>query len=361
MTTGNSSYAYGDRQEVVSGINALITALARGAILSAAIVAFVLSSTAEAKIWGLEDREYFDPHIAGPREATVKILFPASSPAFPYAQTEGRRLVWDISLGKEIPLIGYETSSSKYNSLGKGDWGCGLWLPVGFHMIEDLNGDDSSPILDTDYRFGLMLKGRFTLADQFWLKLRASVGHESTHVGDEFSLAAQRAEPRTFTRINVSHEDWDFTAGLDFILSEKHEIHVLLGLVGLVRPSHGYYSTDLLETNGAVVPVSHNNLEPYLSAEYFFLKSMLGTWAPWVSLDLRYRSVYDYTRADASIPEERNISTNFLVGLRNQERKRGEKGAVDVYLRVYYGVNPAGQFRSQDGYLLYGFGIHVPI
>ncbi len=35
--------------------------------------------------------------------------------------------------------------------------------------------------------------------------------------------------------------------------------------------------------------------------------------------------------------------------------------ASDIYLRVHYGVDPAGQFRSQSHYVLYGFGIHVPI
>jgi hypothetical protein len=312
---------------------------------------------AHAEVWGLEDHSYFDPHISSPRDAMIKILFPAWSDAFQYAQKGGGRLVWDISLGKEIPIVGYATTPD--DMLPQGRWGVGLWLPVGFHMIEDLTGDDSAPILDTDYRFAAMLKARYAPWDEVWLKARLSVGHESTHIGDEFALAAQRAQA-DFLRINVSHEDWDAAAGVDALVGD-HEIDLLAGASGLLRPSRGYYSTSTLETNGVEVPRSHNNLEPYFSLQYFYLAGLLGSWSPWLSIDARHRSVYDYTRASAATPEERQWSFNVLVGLRDEEQYYGQKGKIDVYGRLYYGVNPAGQFRNDGDYLLFGIGIHVPI
>jgi hypothetical protein len=343
-------------------LTAVASALAFGSLVAAPDAR---AEEGDLHFWALRDRMYFDPHLSSPRDAMIKVLFPALSPAVPFATTPGTRLVWDISLGKEIPLFGWETSPSTLNDFAKGRWGFGFWIPIGFHMLEDLNGDPSSPILDTDYRFGLMLKARWAVREDTWLKFRAYGGHESTHIGDEFALAAQRTYPN-FTRINVSHEDWDVAGGLDHVFADAWEGHALIGFIGLLRPSKGYYSTDTLETNGAVVPGSSNNLEPYASAEAFAYKwpwAALSSWswAPWASVDLRWRSIYDYTRASASIPEDRQLSANLLVGLRNQERKRGQRGAVDVYLRGYYGVNPAGQFRSQADYWLFGFGLHVPI
>ncbi|MEY4545744.1 MAG: hypothetical protein RL685_1939 [Pseudomonadota bacterium] len=326
-----------------------------------AVGAYSSPALAHAQLWALEDRSYFDPHISSPRDAMIKVLFPAWSDAFEYAQTEGGRLVWDISLGKEIPLLGFETSPTKDDVLPRGRWGFGLWLPVGFHMIEDLTGDDSAPILDTDYRFSAMLKARYALWDELWLKARFSVGHESTHIGDEFALAAQRAPaPSNFLRVNVSHEDWDIAGGVDATFGD-HEIDLLAGVSGLLRPSRGYYSTSTLETNGVIVPRSHDNLEPYFSAQYFYLAGVLGSWAPWASVDARHRSIYDYARASAATPEERQWSLNLLIGLRDQEQQYGQKGKIDLYGRVYYGVNPAGQFRNDGDYLLFGIGIHVPI
>lgn len=326
----------------------------------AALLVHAVPALARAEGWGLEDRAYFDPHLSSPRDALIKVLFPAWSGAFQYAQTEGGRLVWDLSLGKEIPLVGYETSPTRDDVLPAGRWGVGLWFPIGFHMIQDLSGDDSAPILNTDYRFAAMLKARYAPWDELWLKARLSVGHEQADMGDELALAAQRAAPESFLRIDVSHEYWDGAAGIDAIVAD-HELDLLAGASGLLRPSRGYYGASAQPPDGAEVPRSHDDVEPYFSAQYFYLVGLVGSWAPWVSVDARRRSVYDYTRASAATPEERQWSFNVLVGLRDQEQQYGQKGTIDVYGRVYYGVNPAGQFRNERDYLLFGVGLHLPL
>jgi hypothetical protein len=315
----------------------------------------------EVCLWYLEDRGYFEPPVAGPREATMKVMFPAVSDAVLFVQRPGRRMVWDISVGAEIPLLGYETSLSSTKDLTAGEWGVGLWLPIAFHMIEDFK-DDSDPILDTDYRFGGALKFAFGLADLQWLEARLYIGHESTHIGDEFALAAQRADPTAFMRINVSHEDWDGSASYRAIWSELHHVRAIAGVVGLLDPDAGYYSHSTLETNGRAVTPSNNNFEPYLAFEWFHEEELLGTgWGPWLSLDLRYRSAYEYQRPSRDVDEARQLSFNVLLGIRQLERPYLGTGVPDLYLRYYRGVNPAGQFRSQRDYDLYGFGIHVPL
>ena len=70
--------------------------------------------------------------------------------------------------------------------------GIGFWLPLSFHIIEDLSKDPSRPIL-------LKLEG----------------GHESTHVGDEFTISAIERYPDTFQRVNVSYEYYDLALSFE--------------------------------------------------------------------------------------------------------------------------------------------------
>jgi hypothetical protein len=50
-----------------------------------------------------------------------------------------------------------------------------------------------------------------------------------------------------------------------------------------------------------------------------------------------------------------------MIGLRDIMRRPKERGAADLYLRFYYGVNPKGQFRSQRDYRLIGLGLRVDL
>lgn len=69
------------------------------------------------------------------------------------------RRMWDIDVGPELPIIGRESRSDDQGTLPEGAIGFEIWLPIDFHMIEDFV-DESSPIVNTDYRFDLMAKLR---------------------------------------------------------------------------------------------------------------------------------------------------------------------------------------------------------
>jgi hypothetical protein len=132
------------------------------------------------------------------------ILLPAWADQFPHSQEPGTRFAWQITLGREIPVIGWQSERVGLQHFSKGEWGVGLWTPVAFHMIEDFK-DESAPIVDTDYRFGSMVKFEYGLSDSSWLSVRyVPWAHESTHLGDEYTIAASR-QPG-FERINVSYE-----------------------------------------------------------------------------------------------------------------------------------------------------------
>ena len=106
--------------------------------LTRVLVLWMLSSVAAPALdrWAFRERGYYEPLLAEPRAATLQILFPALSDGFPFAHQPGRHLGWDISVGKEIPMFGMATNSQ--DPLPPGAFGWGLWVPIGFHMTEDL-------------------------------------------------------------------------------------------------------------------------------------------------------------------------------------------------------------------------------
>ena len=314
--------------------------------------------------WTLQNREYFDPLYAEPRAANVNVVFPAWADPFHYGAEGGDlgRRVWDISLGKEIPIYGCEHGDARRRPLEPGEWGIGAWLPISFHMIEDL-ADSSAPIINTDYRFSGVVKAQLALTRYRWVGLRWVVfGHESTHLGDEFSLGARRRNA-DFERINVSYEYWDLAGAYEQHFTASR-VRATAGSVVLWHPSRGWYSFDPAETNGRTIPRSSNIAEPYLGVEWTRTKPLappLLDLAPYVSIDLRNRTVYDYNKTDAAAAEDREWSLNMMVGLKRPEKFYLERGVPSLFIQFYHGVNPHGQFREQRNWSMIGAGLHVPL
>jgi hypothetical protein len=329
--------------------------------LALLLLTTLASPPAHAEFWVLRDRPYFDPVVADPRAAMIKVLFPAVSKTIPFAQRPGTRLVWDVSVGKEIPIVGYERHLNKAGTLVPGSWGVGLWFPIGFHILEDFK-DDSAPPVDTDYRFAPVgLKVQYAFAQMpgqgAWrLGFRFFGGHESTHLGDEFVIHARNLYT-DFERINVSYQWADLTLGLErdgIGLSHVWSWKLQAGTTVVVfSTDNSYYTTDPVETGGFTVAPSHNRTEPYVSFEGQWMPTVLPGWGPFLAVDARLRNVYNYDKVDQAQPEDRQPSFNVLVGARPAYP---DWNVPDIYLRGYYGVNPAGQFRSQRDYWLAGIG-----
>lgn len=336
-----------------------------------------VAASASGQAWVFRNRDYYEPLLAETHAAHVNLLFPAVSDEFQYSVKKGSRMVWNIELGKEIPLFGWESRSAATMHLPARGFAVGFWLPVDFHMIEDLGRDPSNPIIDTDYRFSGMLKAQYALpkrsrvclrlGDTCRLGLRLQAGHESTHLGDEFSLGARENHATTFERINVSYEYWEPGLSLDIDDYQGGLLTLRGGAIRLIRPSKGWYSSDLAETNGRDVTPSHDSQEWYLGAQYVHEETWESGFATWIfrkpvgwfaSLELRERNVYDYHRPSRAVSEDEQMSVNVMLGVR-PTRRFLEKGVPDLYLRWYQGVNPFGQFRNQRNYRLYGFGLHV--
>lgn len=330
------------------------------------------ATTASAQVWGLESHGYYDPILAEPRAAQTTVLFPAVADSFPFAVNQGKGLVWDISVGHEIPIFGFSSSKGTESPTGvaAGRFGVGIWLPLSFHMIEDLGKDPSNPILNTDYRFSGLVKAQWGLPDdRGWSSAHVGAkfqfGHESTHIGDEFTLGALRVHPDEFIRVNVSYEYYDVGGTFEPNVGRdgQYQIRLRAGNIWLWRPGDGWYSPEVLQPYGRFIAKSTRNHEPYAQIEVYRQPSS-SRWGPILSVDLRNRTIYQYVAApdinhsNASEPTE--WSTNVMAGVRQIRAGAGVLGRLNptYYLRFYHGVNPNGQFRSQAGFSEFGFGVH---
>ena len=328
-----------------------------GLVLLALVTAASAARPAHAEWWVLERRPtYFAPIIANVRADEIKVTFPALAPAVQYAQKPGNRLVWDISVGQELPIAGYETENTASAPPTKGNWGIGFWFPISFHVLEDFK-DDSAPPIDTDYRFGGMFKVGVGVSPQHRLGLLVHVGHESTHLGDEFTLHARQADGAAFRRINVSYQF--VNVGIEWQC--EHDLLKLRfqagALVVAFTDPNSWYSTTPLEAGNAPILGSKRNYEPYLRGELVYHEPLLWGFGPFVSVDVTNRVVFDYDKTAANQRESARLSVNLLIGGRSMRVGRSQ----DFSLRVYYGVNPFGQFRNNTGFWLLGLGWHFGV
>jgi hypothetical protein len=111
---------------------------------------------------------------------------------------------------------------------------------------------------------------------------------------------------------------------------------------------------------------SKRNFEPYVQFEYHaphnFKSKKPGDlptrdgFRPFVSIDARHRIVYDFYKTSFDQKEEKQLSINALAGVRSWSGT-ARYAIKEIYLRYYHGVNPAGQFRSEKDYWLFGTGV----
>ena len=316
----------------------------------------------------LADRPWFDPAIADPRAPQIAALALAFSDEFQYMVNSGSRRIWDISLGKEIPIVVFETNPGRDGEIVKGGWGWGIWTPVNFHMVSDFK-DDSSPIINTDYRFAGMAKVAYGLSETTNLAWKVQFGHESTHLGDEFTIHAEQTYGAAFERINVSYEYLEYgmlyeREGLGNVNDPDATLWTL-GIRGgfmhtIDRGHPGFYSLHLLDDSRTLEP-SKRNHEPSFGVELIPTgsKGWIGGWTPFVSVDGRWKTVYDYHKTSAEQDEDVAFSLSVATGLRNVTATG--RGKADIMIKFYRGLNPNGQFRSQADYWMVGAGVRVRV
>jgi hypothetical protein len=361
MTTTKSTSVAG-AHERGGGTLGVAVGILLWCLLSTGSGATPLAAQSQWHPWWFEGRGYYEPLVAGVREPHMSALWPAWAGRMEFMVKDADpRMIWDIDVGYELPLGGVESGMvDNQGRVAPGAFGVGVWFPIDFHMVMDFV-DDSSPIINTDYRFGPTVKAQFGVTSVSWLGLRLAAGHESTHLGDEFSIVAQRTFPTLFERINVSWEYIDVgtlyerDAG-DLFWSAR------LGTTARARSFRGSYYSIGEESissspRGEIVP-SRNWIDPYGGFDVTLLEPAGRPVEAYLSAELRWRSVYDYHRARAEDPEERQASVNLIVGVK-RSGTGGALGRASMFGRFYHGVNPHGQFRNQRDYTQFGIGLRM--
>jgi hypothetical protein len=189
------------------------------------------------------------------------------------------------------------------------------------------------------------------------LSAKVQLGHESTHLGDEFTIRAIDAYGDEFQRVNVSYEYVEFGVNWDRLFGGARQHMISLRGSGIhtagFRGDPGWYTTTLID--GTIIQPSRVNFEPAFGVEYT-PQGKRGL-RPFVSYEGRLRTIYDYARTSASQKEDRQFSSTVIVGIR--DLSRAPLGMPDLIVKGYYGVNPNGQFRSQRDYWMFAFGLLI--
>ena len=299
-------------------------------------------------------RSWYTPLIAEPRGAQSEVIFWAQTRVFPYMTNTDPLRVWEIGFGKELPVAAWDTHASLNSLLDCRGWGIGIWVPGRFHMIAD-TGDESIPILNLDYKLSGVIKVTHAVTPRDLLTAKVQMGHESTHLGDEFALRAVDDYGDAFQRINVSYEYIEVGLNWDHFFGSNRQHSVSFRASGVQTLAFGgdvgWYAPRLMD--GTPIQPSVVNFEPAVGIEY--LPRGTRGWRPFVSFDGQLRTVYNYQKTSADQREDRQFTSSLVVGLRNLSW--ASRGMPDVIGKAYWGVNPNGQFRSQSSYWMFGFGL----
>lgn len=293
---------------------------------------------------------------------------------FSNSTRSGKHTFWDVGFGGEFPFLGYSYDTKKPDYSIEST-GFELFVEGSAHMLLDFN-TISSDVLNTDFRFGGGVSSRLPFRG-FWknLTVRIKYFHESTHIGDEFTLGA--VADSSFRRYNVSYQAAEFFMAFNRFFPKSTRLWQLSnfrfyggyrylgdGIFLSKEPLFDDFRKpgrkDALKLGsrheiqlGAEVFVkawllpSHGNRE----SESAFLKVIKPQYFV-LAADFYNRSRY------ALVNPDKEWSRNIVVGLIYGDYFRGKR-TVRWLFSFYHGINPHGQFRSTGSNYKFGLDYSV--
>lgn len=280
------------------------------------------------------------------------------------------RPIVELHLGFEAPLFayGYGTHGSKSN------WGIGMTLPLSVHVLEDILGPVTAPVINTDYRFGSpKIIGIRTFENNKFLKNISfswlPIFHECTHLGDEITIYRIK-EAFPITRINISYEYTEFQLTINDPEKIKTNCHSLrLGFMYRISDRGlGWYSIvkglDVTED----INLSESKYRSEYYAQYQFQRTQ-GFMASQrfmniISLEMRNRIRYGYPLyykdgdvwQTKDVKESMELNMNLYAGYKFFP-KESFNHAMGLFFHAYRGLNPYGQLRNYPSYPFFGLAI----
>ena len=320
-------------------------------LLSTILLAHSLAAT-----WGQDSEHYFfkGSHILKPFLSEIRSTAIKAELAWLnkldenyYISDYASRPFIEVHLGTELPLYYLQNKNFKFSTSGY----------IGNILLIDMFEQSTAPVINTDYFFGLKVAALKYTGNPYirniGLKL-VPLFHESTHLGDEFSIHGYHDLP-AFRRVNVSYEAWEIAAVInDPDTIKSNLLSAKVGLHGLWNPAKGYYSTDSLETKNNMAGPSEKNYEYYIQVNLQRTKGFLCSekWMNVISIEASNRLKFSY---DEAIPEKRNWNANLYIGWQYISEKSGRN--LGFFFRYYAGIIPNGQFRNTGAYRYAGLSL----
>ena len=256
----------------------------------------------------------------------------------------------EIHLGIDLPLI--------YSNKNKLTWA--LSIPISTHMVWYPLEETTSPIINTDYRFGLSCTGHIKFGNPYIKNISFEIkpfAHESTHLGDELTISGF-LDDTSFYRVNISYEYYEISLTLnDPEVLNENALSLRFGFIGLINPQKGYYTLSENEIGDNTLYPSKRWGEIYIDLNYKKVNGFLTSkhWKPNISLELRNRVKYNYGNTEK---ENRIWCVNTYAGYCYTPKKIDAIESIGHYIRYYNGLNPHGQFRNGTCYFI-GYSIII--
>lgn len=272
---------------------------------------------------------------------------------FYYKSNATRRPFIEVQTGIDLPLLLIN------NSYDFGEITTLVHAPVSILTLVDMFESQTAPVIDNDYRFGFKVTVGYTpnnsenrFIKNYHLTL-VPIFHESTHLGDEFSLHGYSQIP-DFARINLSYEAWQLFLGINRRSKpQQQNLSAELGYQRLMPYKQGYYDIDPFEVKYRPILKSIKRDLWILRMQYIYPFRKINSQMV-ASMESRRETKFGYS---ADYPERRTWSVNFYTGYRvpikNSKRQLG------IYYRHYRGIVPYGQLRNEGDFILNGVSIVV--
>lgn len=264
-----------------------------------------------------------------------------------------KRIFNEIQTGMQIPLF------AKPLNLKKGELVFAITFPLSAVLLIDMYETETAPVINNDYRFGWELntvyspdKHQISFIKNYSFTI-VPVFHESTHIGDEYSIHGYLNNP-DFKRINVSYEAWQLFAGINKQTKKvKPMLSAELGYQRLMPYKNAYYNIDSAEVKGNEIILSNNRDIWLLRAELQIpLSENKKHRNYFISTEFRRDLKFGYSLDN---PEQKSFSVNLNTGIDLPVKNSRQR--ISIYLRYFRGVMPYGQLRDTDGLSIFGFGI----
>jgi len=161
----------------------------------------------------LKDFQYYKPMLADIREPSlyVRHYWNEESVRFAKRTSAGSSAstfdFFDVGYGRYFPFLGWNADTDAPENCLEAN-GIAAFVQGSAHSLFDMD-TRTHDLLNTDYRIGIGVAGRF--ANHFSVRLQAF--HESTHIGDEYTLGA--IENPAFRRYNVAYEAYEGYLAVD--------------------------------------------------------------------------------------------------------------------------------------------------